>query len=67
MHRTEVGPHIVQQADARLPSSYRSVLGTQRAALLHADPPYCLLVRRNKRGQRRDPKRSKLNLSLIHI
>lgn len=58
MHRTEVGPHVVQQADSRLESSYRAVVAPGEAALLHADPPYCLLVRRNKKTQRRrDPKR----------
>lgn len=68
MHRTQAGPHVVQQGDSRVPSTYRSVLGAavgdppeRRPTLLHADPPYCLLVRRNKRGQKRDPKRAKIN------
>ena len=68
MIRTQVGPNVVQQADSRLPSSYRAVLGAAvgdppdaRPTLLHADPPYCLLVRRNKRGQKRDPKAAKIN------
>jgi DNA modification methylase len=66
--RTQVGPNVVQQADSRLPSSYRAVLGTAvgdpphtRPTLLHADPPYCLLVRRNKRGQKRSPKKAKVS------
>lgn len=47
--------------DATDPRSYQTLLGDQRVALLHADPPYCLLTRRNKRGQRRDPKRAKID------
>lgn len=60
-HRVEHAGCVVQQGDARRPSTYRSVLGDERAALLHADPPYCLLVRRNKRGQRREAKGAKLD------
>ena len=47
--------------DATDPRSYETLLGLSPVALLHADPPYCLLTRRNKRGQRRDPKRAKIN------
>lgn len=61
MHRTEVGGHVIQQADSRLASSYRSVLGDAQVALLHADPPYCLLVRRNASGRARSRKRVKID------
>lgn len=61
MERTEVAGHIIQQADARLASSYRAVLGDQTVPLLHADPPYCLLVRRNKQGRARSKKRVKID------
>ena len=60
MERTEVEGHRVYQADSRLRSSYRAVMGDQVASLLHADPPYCLLVRRNKQGRTRSGKRVKI-------
>ncbi len=41
-------------ADARVEESYRRALGGERAALLLADPPYCLLTRRRKGGEPRD-------------
>ncbi len=65
MQRTAVEGHIIQQADSRLASSYRLVLGDDRAALLHADPPYCLLVRRNKTGRTRSAKGAKLDHSAV--
>jgi site-specific DNA-methyltransferase (adenine-specific) len=65
MLRTEVDGNIVLQADSRRPSSYAAVLGDDTVPLLHADPPYCLLVRRNKRGQERDPKKAKINHSAV--
>jgi len=55
MLRTEIDGNIVQQADSRRPASYTAVLGDAKVPLLHADPPYCLLVRRGKEGRRRDP------------
>ena len=61
MLRTEVAGHIVQQADSRLASSYRAVLGACQVPLLHADPPYCLLQRRNRKGQARSAKRVKID------
>lgn len=37
-------------------------MGDKKAKMLYADPPYCLLVRRNKKtGQLRDPKKAKIN------
>lgn len=65
MLRTEIDGNIVLQADARRPSSYAAVLGDARVPLLHADPPYCLLVRRGKRGQERDPKKAKIHHSAV--
>jgi len=65
MLRTEIDGNIVQQADSRRPSSYTAVLGDAKVPLLHADPPYCLLVRRGKKGQRRDPKKAKINHSAV--
>ncbi len=59
--QTRVGGSVVQHGDARRPSTYRAVLGDETVALLHADPPYCLLERRNKKGQLRDPKGAKLD------
>ncbi len=61
MERTEVEEHCIHQADSRLRSSYRAVMGDRVASLLHADPPYCLLVRRNKQGQTRSAKRAKID------
>jgi site-specific DNA-methyltransferase (adenine-specific) len=65
MLRTEVDGNIVLQGDSRRPSSYMAVLGDALVPLLHADPPYCLLVRRNKRGQERDPKHAKVNHAAV--
>jgi site-specific DNA-methyltransferase (adenine-specific) len=47
--------------DACDPKSYRAVLGTERARLLLTDPPYCLLTRRRKGGDLRDPKGRKID------
>ncbi len=65
MLRVEEAGHVVQQGDARLKSTYRAVLGAHQAQLLHADPPYCLLVRRNAHGRKRDPKRAKINHTAV--
>ncbi|GHG97575.1 DNA methyltransferase [Comamonas sp. JC664] len=46
-------------ADAREPQGYRAALGDTRAALLHTDPPYCLLTRRRKGGDLRDTRAHK--------
>lgn len=65
MQRTEIDGNILLQADSRRPSSYTAVLGDARVPLLHADPPYCLLVRRGRTGRKRDPKPAKLNHSAV--
>ncbi len=50
------------QGDSTQSLSYERVLPKGKAQLLLADPPYCLLVRRNKKtGQLRDPKQAKIN------
>jgi site-specific DNA-methyltransferase (adenine-specific) len=48
-------------ADARVEESYARALGGLRARLLLTDPPYCLLTRRRKGGDLRDPKGVKLD------
>jgi len=65
MLRTEVDGNVLLQADSRRPSSYATVLGDAKVPLLHADPPYCLLVRRGRKGQKRDPKTAKINHSAV--
>ncbi len=47
------------RADAREPEGYRAALGQARAHLLLTDPPYCLLTRRRKGGDERDPRAHK--------
>ncbi|ADO70753.1 DNA-methyltransferase [Stigmatella aurantiaca] len=47
------------RADAREPGGYLSALGDSRAHLLLTDPPYCLLTRRRKGGDERDPRAHK--------
>jgi site-specific DNA-methyltransferase (adenine-specific) len=54
------GPFSCLNADAREPASYARVLGEERADLLLSDPPYCLLTRRRKGGDVRDPKGRKI-------
>tara|TARA_R110002049_G_scaffold247162_1_gene421330 strand:- start:724 stop:1506 length:783 start_codon:yes stop_codon:yes gene_type:complete len=59
---TKYGVSFHTQGDSTLQSSYEIVLRQTKAQLLLADPPYCLLVRRNKKtGQLRDPKTAKIN------
>ena len=48
-------------ADARQENGYRQALGAERADLLLTDPPYCLLTRRRKGGDLRDPKHRKID------
>lgn len=48
-------------ADAREEEGYERALGGRRAHLLLTDPPYCLLTRRRKGGDLRDPKGEKLD------
>jgi site-specific DNA-methyltransferase (adenine-specific) len=43
------------QGDARLEDAYAAALGGERGDALVTDPPYCLLTRRRKRGDLRDP------------
>lgn len=47
------------QGDATQPAAWRAALGGQRAQLLFTDPPYCLLTRRRRGGDLRDPKGKK--------
>ena len=44
------------QADARDASAYPRMMGGEKASLLLTDPPYCLLTRRRKGGDLRDPR-----------
>jgi site-specific DNA-methyltransferase (adenine-specific) len=46
--------------DAREEASYARALEGRKARLLLSDPPYCLLVRRRKGGDERDPKNRKI-------
>lgn len=48
-------------ADAREEAGYREALAGDRADLLLTDPPYCLLTRRRKGGDLRDPKGRKID------
>ena len=54
-------PALCLNADARAEESYPRALGGLRAGLLLTDPPYCLLTRRRKGGDLRDPKGVKLD------
>ena len=47
--------------DSTSDASYREALDGEPCHLVFADPPYCLLTRRNKRGQQRGLKRAKIN------
>jgi site-specific DNA-methyltransferase (adenine-specific) len=47
-------------ADARDPASYEQVSSGEPARLLLTDPPYCLLTRRRKGGEPREPKGRKI-------
>jgi site-specific DNA-methyltransferase (adenine-specific) len=46
--------------DARDEASYARALGGEKAAALITDPPYCLLTRRRRDGDLRDPKGRKI-------
>jgi site-specific DNA-methyltransferase (adenine-specific) len=48
-------------ADARDPEAYARALEGRRADLLLSDPPYCLLTRRRKGGDLRDPRGRKID------
>ena len=47
--------------DSREEASYARALDGRKAKLLLTDPPYCLLVRRRKGGDERDPKDRKID------
>ena len=47
--------------DATQPATYTRLLGDEKADLLLTDPPYCLLTRRRKGGDLRDPKGRKID------
>lgn len=49
------------QGDARQAVAYEAALGGRKADLLLTDPPYCLLTRRRKGGDLRDPKGRKID------
>lgn len=53
--------NMVIHGDSTTAESYHRALSGQPCQMLFADPPYCLLVRRNSRGKKRDPKRAKIN------
>ncbi|MBS2025702.1 MAG: site-specific DNA-methyltransferase [Deltaproteobacteria bacterium] len=46
--------------DSRTDDAYKRALEGRKAHLLHTDPPYCLLERRRKGGDLRDPKDRKI-------
>jgi site-specific DNA-methyltransferase (adenine-specific) len=49
------------EADATGPEGYARALDGERAELLFTDPPYCLLTRRRKGGDLRDPRGRKID------
>ena len=49
------------QGDATSPQSWERALEGRRADVLLSDPPYCLLTRRRKEGDLRDPKHKKID------
>lgn len=58
----DASPHFHFNGDSTKEESFKKVMGSELANLVLADPPYCLLVRRNKKtGQLRDPKKAKIN------
>lgn len=57
-----IGPHTHINGDSTQIENYQKIMGENKAKMLYADPPYCLLVRRNKKtGTLRDPKKAKIN------
>ncbi|NQU10490.1 site-specific DNA-methyltransferase, partial [bacterium] len=52
-------------ADATLAATWAVGLGGARAAALVTDPPYCLLTRRRKGGNLRDPKGRKIEFGPV--
>ncbi|MBT7609627.1 MAG: site-specific DNA-methyltransferase [Bacteriovoracaceae bacterium] len=56
------GPHRHINGDSTDPENFKKVMDTDKAKLIFADPPYCLLTRRNKKtGALRDAKKAKIN------
>ncbi|PCJ60227.1 MAG: site-specific DNA-methyltransferase [Planctomycetota bacterium] len=51
--------HRHLHGDSTKMASYESVLIGEKVSLVHADPPYCILTRRRKKGDLRDPKKVK--------
>jgi site-specific DNA-methyltransferase (adenine-specific) len=51
--------------DAREPAAYAKALGGAKADALITDPPYCLLTRRRKGGEERDPRGRKLDHEIV--
>lgn len=54
-------PPTCTHADATKPEAWAKALGGRRAEALVTDPPYCLLTRRRKGGDLRDPKHKKID------
>jgi len=52
---------ICHAADATREEAYLQALGDERADLLLTDPPYCLLTRRRKGGDLREPRDRKID------
>lgn len=62
----DLNPGCVQ-GDARMAATYERALGSEKAALLLTDPPYCLLTRRRKGGDLRDKRQGvKIDRDPIH-
>lgn len=62
MQLFQAGPHTHINGDSTDSQFYEKTLLGEKADILLADPPYCLLVRRNKKtGKLRDPKKAKIN------
>ena len=58
--------HRHLKGDSTQKESYELVMKDDKAELLLADPPYCLLTRRNKKtGQLRDQKNVKINHDVV--
>jgi site-specific DNA-methyltransferase (adenine-specific) len=58
----EWGPHRHINGDSTDAENFKQVMAQDKAKLIFADPPYCLLTRRNKKtGVLRDPKKAKVN------
>lgn len=53
-------PHCIA-GDATKPETWTGALGGRKVDALVTDPPYCLLTRRRKRGDLRDPKDRKID------